>query len=504
MVRLLLIIIVAVLATSALDVRPGGPAADAASSGRAALQESPAITVNQVDATGYPDVRVVATVLDAAGLPVSGITSFTAVEDGEPMQVVDVQAARDEQLRLSVVIAIDTSGSMAGAPIAAAKAAATQFVEAIGANDEAAIVSFAAGVRTVVPFTSDKAALAAGIAGLQAEGATSLFEAVQTTAFAAITTDAPRKAVVLLSDGQNDSPLPATAAGSIQAARGARLPMFTIGFGEQIDAPYLALLADETGGEFLPASSGDVGAVYGRIAELLRSQYVLTLRAPGEADGAASTLRLETLIDGATATSNIAAFQRGTAVAQPTAAPRPTAVASSADEGGTSGTNIAAIVVGVVVAAGAALTVLVVWARLRRQRKLREAQLATVAPNPGLASAQGVPAQAAGTAVRNDAATAWLVSLSGNGSDARVRFGGEPLTIGSAPDAAVRVVASPDVAGVHAQVWMKDGKIMLRHLASGARRTTVDGRPVEWVILEDGDVFVVGTHKWRVSRDTGP
>jgi hypothetical protein len=97
--------------------------------------------------------------------------------------------------------------------------------------------------------------------------------------------------------------------------------------------------------------------------------------------------------------------------------------------------------------------------------------------------------------------TGRLIALNGASADAGVRFGGEPVSIGSGPEAAVRIEAGADVAPVHALVWIKDGKIMLRHVAGHSRRTLVDGRPVEWVILEDGDVFSVGSHRWRVARE---
>jgi VWFA-related protein len=470
---------------------------------------APSITINQVDATGYPAVRVVATALDGRGLPVPGLASFDAIEGATTAMTVErVEAARDEQLQLSAVIVIDASGSMEGAPIAAAKDAAARFVASLGPRDEAAVVAFAADVRTVVGFTSDKAALAQGIAGLQAAGDTALYEAVSISAFAAVTRDAPRKAVVLLSDGQNDTTVyTRTAADSIAAGRGARLPVYTIGLGNDVDAPYLGALAAESGGEYLPADSANVGAVYARVADLLRNQYVLTLRAAGDADGTDSTVTITAEIAGQRVSSRASTFPRGTAppVAPTNVPAQEPAPAADTAGGGNSSATAAAIVVGVLLVVAVVAGVAAFVVRLRNQQRVEEAQLAAVAPNAALASAQGVPALRRKPFVPSgprEATPARLVSLDGS-ADGAVVFGREPLVLGSSLHAGVRIAAAADVAPVHALVWVKDGKIMLRHAGGGARRTSVDGRPIDWVILEDGDVFAIGTHRYRVEQERG-
>ena len=101
------------------------------------------------------------------------------------LAIAGVSAAQDASVPLSVVLMVDVSGSMAGAPIEAAKAAATQFVAQLAPDDRAALYSFAGTVTPVVPLTADRAALNAGIAGLQAGGPTALYEAVETAVFAA-------------------------------------------------------------------------------------------------------------------------------------------------------------------------------------------------------------------------------------------------------------------------------------------------------------------------------
>jgi VWFA-related protein len=181
-----------------------------------AQQTQPAVTINQLDATAYPELRAVVTALDASGVPEQGLTlaQFQAYDGDTPLTVTGLQSAQDASLKLSVVLAIDVSGSMAGEPLDSAKQAAGEFIRALGPNDEAAIVAFNATVTPVVPFTNDRAKLTNGIAGLQAGGGTALFEAVQAATYAARSTTSPRRAVVILSDGQNDAQGSTATAGS--------------------------------------------------------------------------------------------------------------------------------------------------------------------------------------------------------------------------------------------------------------------------------------------------
>ncbi|MBI2724237.1 MAG: VWA domain-containing protein, partial [Chloroflexi bacterium] len=234
-----------------------------------ARAQAPAVdmSVNQVTDSTYPDVGVVLSVVDAAGVPVRGLTAdqFSASDDDGPLAVASVQSAQDASLPLNVVVAIDISGSMVGEPLARAKDAANQFVRNLGPQDQAAIFTFNATVTPVTPFTNDRVRLTNAIASLNAGGGTALYEAVQTAAFAARSAPSTRRAIVLLTDGENaDAPLStATKDGSINAATGAGVPIFTVGFGAVADVTYLQFLAQATQAQFRAADTANVATVYG-------------------------------------------------------------------------------------------------------------------------------------------------------------------------------------------------------------------------------------------------
>ena len=471
-----------------------------------AQQPAPAITINQVDASKYPDVRAVVTVLDGRGVPLSGLTAgqFQAYDGKTRLTIAGATAAQDASLGLSVTIVIDVSGSMKGEPLDRAKQAATEFAAQLGPNDEAALISFSDKVTPIVGLTKDRQKLTAAIAALQANGSTALYEAAQTSAFVAGAARSPRSAIVLLTDGENDAPASqATADGALTVAKTAGVPIFTVGFGATPDAGYLQQLATATQGQYHAATTGTVSTVYADLATLLRNQYVVTIHAPGAADGKDGALQLIVFAAG-TPVAAVAPFKRGTApaiVAAPTqVAPVAPPPAASAKSSGASRTP--ALVVGVLLAAAIAATVVYAASRVLRRRRLLREQQAVVAPNPRRAAAQGVPVAPGGSARHSDPATGLLTRLDAEGGS--VDLTATPVSIGSAASCAVRLPASAAVAPQHAAVWVKDRKIMLRHVGGPSRTTVTSGKPVDWVTLDDGEEFSVGPHRFRAALVRSP
>jgi Ca-activated chloride channel family protein len=84
----------------------------------------------------------------------------------------------------TVVLVMDVSGSMlatdvAPSRLAAAQQAATDFVAQLPAQFRVALVAFSTGPRVVVAPTTDRAAIADGLANLRARGGTALGDAIE-------------------------------------------------------------------------------------------------------------------------------------------------------------------------------------------------------------------------------------------------------------------------------------------------------------------------------------
>jgi VWFA-related protein len=461
-------------------------------------QAPAALDVTQVISTAYPEVTAVVSVRDAFGTPVGGLNAaaFSATEDGAAVPVLDVQAAVDAGVGMAVVMVMDTSGSMAGDPLATTQEAAVAFVDSLLPNDKAAVIAFADSVGPPSDLTGDKQALASVLRGLRANGDTALYDAVVAAVRAADAAPLPRKVVVLLTDGQDYGGLSsATDEGSLAEAEAAGVPIFTVGVGENVNVPYLQQVAQRSGGQYIAAPGpADIPAVYDGIGRLLRAQYIVRLRLSGAADGGDSELRVAVSDRGATV-EGTARFRRPgvapppTAV-PPTAAPTPEPVAPEADGGEGGGASpfvwvMIAVLAVLLVGGGGVLG----FRCVRRRR-----QAAVSGPTKSTAFYRPPPvAEWAGP----EAPSARLVVIEGPDAGESVDLGEQAVTLGSDADCALRLSdAGGQVGGRHARVWLREGCFMLHHL--DRRLTTRIGeRTVDWAVLEPGDEIVIGPHRLR-------
>jgi RHS repeat-associated protein len=117
-----------------------------------------------------------------------------------------------------VVLVLDRSGSMSGAPIEDAKTAAKGFISGLNLNiDKVGLVSFSDSASLDYALTNNGTAVRSAIDSLYASGGTAIGEGIA-TAQAALT-GAGRKVMVVLSDGENNAGRdPVAAAASAKAA----------------------------------------------------------------------------------------------------------------------------------------------------------------------------------------------------------------------------------------------------------------------------------------------
>jgi VWFA-related protein len=134
------------------------------------------LSVFDVDATSFPTVKAKFFAFDASGNPITNLSpsDFVVKENGQTRNVTFVSCPTPKPPQaLSSVLVIDVSGSMEGTNINLAKEAARAWVEGLPlGKSECAITSFDDRNYMVQDFTTDRAKLLAGIAGLQAQGGT--------------------------------------------------------------------------------------------------------------------------------------------------------------------------------------------------------------------------------------------------------------------------------------------------------------------------------------------
>lgn len=264
----------------------------------ALAQSGQIVQIHALDDSDFPTLTVAASVLDANGRPVTGLTAddFEVLEDGVPGTLLDVQPVVDTDVGIAVVIAIDTSSSMTGSPLAITKGAASAFVDGLGDADQVAVLSFAETVEVRQEFTADKEAAKAAINGLIPAGRTVLYDGAYHAVQLASDSGLARRMVVLLSDANEFGQLSLAArSDAFVAAREEAIPVYTIALGSSVDEVYMRELATLTGGEaYLAPTLDELGTLYARLAELLRNQYVLSVQSSVLGDGQphALTVRL--------------------------------------------------------------------------------------------------------------------------------------------------------------------------------------------------------------------
>jgi len=242
---------------------------------------APRLQVRAIDVTGYPQVTFVASVQDQNGLSLPGLTarSFAATAGNRQLAVASARSIEEGEAGIAAILVLDTSGSMAGQPIQAAREAATMFVSRLRPVDEAAVIGFADAVATLIDFTNDPAGARAALDGLTAKGNTALYQAVVDAAAAAKARNRARRAVLLLSDGQDFGGVSAASRQqSLEAARSAGVPFYVIGLGPNTDRQYLQELADATAGRlFVAPTASQLQRTFAEIADLVNTEYVVTL-----------------------------------------------------------------------------------------------------------------------------------------------------------------------------------------------------------------------------------
>ncbi len=228
-------------------------------------------------------VELPVVVLDQAGVPVTGLTmdDFTVREDGEEVVVEGFGTTAD--LPLSLAIAVDTSGSMIEDFPKVQRAVRGFTDELLEEGDQAVLIRFSWDATVQVRWTNNIEALVTNLEGVVPEGGTSLHDAV-VRSLEQFRGRRGRQAVVLLTDGEDTTSRTDWSVAE-RFAHTMRIPIFSIGLGvgrlDFTSRKALKSLATTTGGEaFFPKKVEELPAVYARIAELLRSQYLLWYPSP--------------------------------------------------------------------------------------------------------------------------------------------------------------------------------------------------------------------------------
>ena len=240
------------------------------------------LRVERIDTLSYPTVRIVASVLDAAGRPVRGLNAgdLVVTEDGIPVPA-RVDLASDTT-PVALAFVLDASGSMAGGPLQEAISAGNALTARLGPKDQAALITFREDVQVAQDITSDKSAVIAAARRIVPDrtplASYRAFNDALTAASDQLLKATPgsRGAIVLVTDGFDSSSTSDQKASAIARARGSVFPVYTVAVGGQLDRPTFLNIAEASGGQsyFAPTAAQLAGA-YSALSEQILTQYVV-------------------------------------------------------------------------------------------------------------------------------------------------------------------------------------------------------------------------------------
>src|SRR5215207_1865806 len=127
--------------------------------------------------TGVELINVTATVTDGNGRFVPGLSreDFRLYQDDQLQQITHFSA---ERVPVSLGIVLDTSGSMHGEKMAAARAALDRFLlELLGPDDEVFLYRFDTSPELVNGWTTDRREISRQIARIRPRGGTAMYDA---------------------------------------------------------------------------------------------------------------------------------------------------------------------------------------------------------------------------------------------------------------------------------------------------------------------------------------
>ena len=243
----------------------------------------PTAAITRVESLPQNRVRVSVSIQDQSGKPLTDrdTVRLALFEDNREVAAEQLSSG----WRISSVLVIDLSGSMAGEKLEGAKQAAMHYVDQAPAGTEVAIIGFATEISVSHPFTADKALLREHIASLAVipHARTALNDAVW-GAIELLRGREGRRAILALTDGIDN------ASGREQAAvvaygRESQATVSTVGLGSdarpEILKGYMA-----TGGHYLSATEAvELSALFGQEAQLLKAEYQLEFQSARPDDG---------------------------------------------------------------------------------------------------------------------------------------------------------------------------------------------------------------------------
>jgi VWFA-related protein len=249
-------------------------------------------------------VNVVFTVFDRRGKFITNLSQdrFKVFEDNRPQTITNF--SKETNLPITVVLLIDTSGSIRD-QLRFEQEAAIEFFHSTlrrGA-DTGVVISFDSGTDLLQDYTDDPEVLASAVRRIRAGGGTSLYDALYLAASEKLAAQQGRRVIILISDGDDNSSR-ISMARALEETQRNDVVIYAISTNassgsrsrdQERGDRVLKRFAEETGGKaFFPSRLQGLSADFQNISEELRAQYTLAYRPDNiQRDGSFRKIRIQ-------------------------------------------------------------------------------------------------------------------------------------------------------------------------------------------------------------------
>lgn len=205
-------------------------------------------------------------------------SQFRIIDGDSEAEIIEFGKAFDQPI--SIALLVDASASMTHSMQHAAKAASEFVKHALKEGDRASVTAIQDVPRRRVSLTTDHAAIARALDGVQPQGKTALYDAVA-SAIRELRDEKNRRAIVALTDG-GDTASNWSYSEMQQLAREAGIPLYVIAYSGGLDTDpardidRLRYVAAQTGGFVATATQQNLMARYQAIEKDLRAQFAIT------------------------------------------------------------------------------------------------------------------------------------------------------------------------------------------------------------------------------------
>ena len=261
---------------------------------------------NQVLRSGVDVVTVTATVVDADGKLVTGLTkeAFEVYEDGERQTITQFT---NQRVPVGLGLLLDVSDSMFGARIVDARTVVERFLfELLDTSDESFVLAFNHYPHIVSRWTSTPGEVREALSGLKPSGGTAIYDAVIGALPMIARRTKERAALLVISDGADTA-----SDASVVEVRKALLRSDAFVYAVAIDSPARQVINTRVNETALSEITGQSGgrtevvrdmeglqAATARIAEELNNQYVMAYPSPRATDGKYHSIRVRVTLPG--------------------------------------------------------------------------------------------------------------------------------------------------------------------------------------------------------------